>query len=58
MSIRVKEIAGKEARIEIGRLKVEEVLGEELSLCKVTKGEKDIKTALDNGSTLVVTVRR
>lgn len=54
----VKEIAGKEARIEIGRLKVEEVLGEELSLCKVTKGEKDIKTALDNGSTLVVTVRR
>ena len=54
----VKEIAGKEARIEIGRLKVEEVLGEELSLCKVTKGEKEIKTALDNGSTLVVTVRR
>ena len=54
----VKEIAGKEARIEIGRLKVEEVLGEELSLCKVTKGEKEIKTALDNGNTLVVTVRR
>ena len=43
----VKEIAGKEARIEIGRLKVEEVLGEELSLCKVTKGEKEIKTYVD-----------
>ena len=53
----VKTIAGKEARIEIGRLKIEEVLGEELSLCKVTKGEKEVKTALDSGSTLVVTVR-
>ena len=27
-------------------------------ICKVTKGEKEIKTALDNGNTLVVTVRR
>ena len=38
-------------------LKVEEVLGEEVSFCKVTKGEKEVKTALDNGSTLVVIVR-
>lgn len=53
----VKTIAGKEARMEIGRLKVEEVLGEELSLCKVTKGEKEVKTALDEGGTLIVIVR-
>lgn len=53
----VKTIAGKEARMEIGRLKVEEVLGEELSLCKVTKGGKEVKTALDTGSNLLVIVR-
>lgn len=53
----VKTIAGKEARIEIGRLKIDQVLGEELSLCKVSKGEKQIKTALDNGETLVLTSR-
>lgn len=53
----VKTIAGKEARVEIGRLKIDKVLGEELSLCKVSKGEKQIKTALDNGETLVLTSR-
>lgn len=53
----VKTIAGKEARIEVGRLKIEKVLGEELSLCKVSKGNKQIKEALDNGDTLVLTSR-
>lgn len=54
----IKTIAGKEASIEIGRLKIEKVLGEELSLCKVTKGNKEVKEALDNKVTLQITSRK
>jgi len=54
----VREIAGKEARTEIGRLKISKVMGEDISLCKVTKGDKQLKTALDNNETLVVTSRK
>lgn len=53
----VKTIAGKEARTVIGRLKIEEVEGDEISLCKVTKGSDKIKTALDEGQTLLVVSR-
>lgn len=48
----IKTIAGKEARSEIGRLKVVEVMGDDISLCKVMRGGKDIKAAIDNGATL------
>lgn len=51
----VKTVAGRESRSEIGQLKVEEVQGEDLSLCKVTKGGDKIKTAVDAGETLVIT---
>lgn len=54
----VHEIAGKEARTEIGRLKISKVMGEDISLCKVTKGDKQLKTALDNNEMLVVTSRK
>ncbi len=53
----VKTIAGKEAKTMIGRLKIEEVEGDEISLCKVTKGADTIKTALDEDQTLQVTSR-
>ncbi len=53
----VKNIAGKEARTMIGRLKIEEVEGDEISLCKVTKGSDKIKIALDEGQTLMITSR-
>lgn len=53
----VKTIAGKEARMEIGRVKVETVLGDDLSECKVSKGDKKVKSALDNGETLVLISR-
>ena len=53
----VKTIAGKEARTVIGRLKIEEVEGDEISLCKVTKGSDKIKAALDEGQTLMVVSR-
>lgn len=50
----VKIIAGKEAKKQIGRLKIMEVLGDDISLCKVQSGGKDIKAALDAGETLVI----
>lgn len=53
----VKTIAGKEARTIIGRLKIEEVDGDEISLCKVTKGSDKIKTALDGGQNLMIVSR-
>lgn len=53
----VKTIAGREARSVIGRLKIEEVEGDEISLCKVTKGSDKIKTAFDEGQTLMIVSR-
>lgn len=53
----VNIIAGKEAPTNIGRLKIEEVEGNDISLCKVTKGADKIKAALDDGQTLLVTSR-
>ena len=49
----VGNVAGRETKKEIGRLKVNEVLGEDISLCKVQKGGKDIKAALDEGKQVV-----
>lgn len=51
----VKTVAGHESRSEVGTLKVEEVQGEDLSLCKVTHGADRIKQALDAGDALIVT---
>lgn len=50
----VKTVGGKEAREQIGKLKVIEVLGEDVSLCKVQSGGKDIKAAMDEGKNVVV----
>ena len=51
---KVKTIAGREAKEQIGKLKVETVEGADISLCKVQKGGKEIKAALDAGETLIV----
>lgn len=51
----VRTVAGRESRSEIGTLKVEEVQGEDLSLCKVTHGGDKIKQAIDAGEVLKVT---
>ena len=50
----VKTIAGREAKSQIGKLKIEAVEGEDLSRCKVQSGGKDIKAAIDAGQQLVV----
>ena len=48
----IKQIAGREAKSEIGKLRIEAVEGVDISRCKVTSGSKDIKAALDAGSKL------
>lgn len=53
----VKTIAGKEAQFEIGRVKIKEVIGDDISLVSVSKGSKEIKEALENGKKLVVSTR-
>jgi len=40
-----KQVAGKTLYTEIGRLKVEEVQGDDMALCKVTKGGVEIQKA-------------
>ena len=51
---KVKTIAGREAKTQIGKLKIESVDGDDISHCKVQSGGKDIKAALDAGEQLVV----
>ena len=50
----MREIAGKTSFKEIGRLKVKAVEGEEVSLCEVKKGGKEIKKAIEEQQTVVV----
>lgn len=51
----VKTVAGKEAKKRIGQLRVTEVMGDDISLCKVQSGGKLIKQALEGGETLLIT---
>lgn len=51
----VRTVAGREAKSQIGKLKIEAVEGEDISRCKVTSGGKDIKAAIDAGTKLRVT---
>ncbi len=48
----VKTIAGREAKTQIGKLKIEAVEGEDISRCKVQSGGKEIKAAIDAGEKL------
>jgi hypothetical protein len=53
----VKNVAGHEAKSQIGKLKIQALEGDDISLCKVQSGGKDIKTALDAGLQLrVITI--
>ena len=49
----VRIIAGKEAKHKIGRGRITEVMGDDISQCKVTKGGEEIKAALDEHLMLV-----
>lgn len=50
----VQIIAGREAKTKIGELKIIDVKGEDISLCKVSKGGTDIKKAMDKGMKIVI----
>lgn len=50
----VKTVAGKEARQKIGKIRITDVQGQDVSLCKVQNGGRDIKKAIDNGSSLLI----
>lgn len=50
----IKTIAGKNAQKELGSVKIVEVMGDDVSMCKVKSGGKIIKSALENGETVVV----
>ena len=50
----VKKIGGREAKSQIGKLKIEAVAGDDISRCKVQSGGKDIKAAIDAGENLRV----
>lgn len=54
----VKMIAGKEAEINVGNLKVDEVVACDLSDCSVTKGGKEIMTAFKAGNELRIKTRK
>lgn len=43
----LRTVAGRNSRKEIGELKVSAVEGEDLTLCDVVKGGKEIKAAMD-----------
>lgn len=49
-----KTVAGKEAKKQIGRIKIVDVQGDEISLCKVQSGGKEIKAAIDAGENLLI----
>jgi len=48
--------AGKETTNKIGRVKIEEVMGDDISLCKVKSGAKEIKEKIDAGATNLILV--
>lgn len=50
----IKTVAGREARKKIGRLRVTDVEGDDISLCKVQSGGRDIKSAIDAGEQLLI----
>lgn len=50
----VKTIAGRYAQKELGQIKIMEVMGDDISRCKVQNGGKEIKEALDKGVKVVV----
>lgn len=50
----IRSIAGRESKIELGRMKVEETIAADRSECKVTKNGDDIFEAFNAGDPLVI----
>lgn len=52
-----REVAGRTAKKEIGRLTTKTVEGEDISLCKVQKGGEEIMQAINDGQTIMIISR-
>ena len=52
-----REVAGRIAKKEIGRLTTKTVEGEDISLCKVQKGGEEIMRAINDGQTIMIISR-
>lgn len=50
----LREVAGRKSAKIIGELEVKDVEGEDLTLCKVKKGGKEILSAFNNGQVILV----
>ncbi len=50
----IKYYGGREAKSQIGKIRIEAVVGPDISRCKVQSGGKDIKAAIDAGEKLRV----
>ena len=48
------ELSGRTFYKTIGAAKVKEVLSDELTLCEITKGGKDVMTYFNEGNTLIL----
>lgn len=55
---KVKTVAGREAKTKIGELRVDEIQGEDLTLCKVKNGGKEILAEFKAGNKLVIKSRK
>ncbi|MBR4802790.1 MAG: hypothetical protein IK041_08275 [Bacteroidales bacterium] len=53
----LSEINGRTSKHYLGRIKVKEIQGPDVSYCKVVSGGKDIKKCLDNGTPLLIISR-
>ncbi len=51
-----RKVAGRDSRKEIGQMKVKAVEGDDITLCEIKKGGKEIKAAMDAGQTIVVVI--
>lgn len=53
----LSEINGRISKHYLGRIRVKEIQGPDVSYCKVVSGGKDIKKCLDNGTPLLIISR-
>lgn len=51
---RTRDRPATKSQKEIGRLEVENVEGDDISLAKIKKGGKELKAAMDAGQTIVI----
>ncbi|MCC8113065.1 MAG: hypothetical protein LIP03_03550 [Bacteroidales bacterium] len=53
----IREVAGRPSRKVIGEIKVTEVAGDDISLCEVKKGGKEIYAAVNGDQKVVAIVK-